>query len=433
MLNLNDKLTNKKFLIYGYGKTGHSSYNFLKNKNNISIYDDKKKNKQFFISVNKIKLTKFDYIILSPGININECRLKNYLKKNKEKIITDLDIFYLQNPKNLKITITGTNGKSTTAKLLFKILKDQNKDVKLIGNIGIPVLTKSKIKPETIFVIEASSYQIDYSQYFKTDYAFILNISPDHLERHKSIQSYTHAKFKLILNRNKNFHAFIENNKYLNQQIKKYKIKSNVLKINKNYSKIKKLVSNKYFENINNLKNLSFILSFAEVYKLNKAKLFDTVNSFKGLSFRQQIIYKNKFYTIINDSKSTSFSSSVNLLKSFKNIFWILGGLAKKGDKFQLQSKYCKNIKAYIFGKDKSFFKKQLNNKIASRSFESLENILKKIITDCKLKREKHYYILFSPSAASFDKFKNFEDRGHYFNYLIKKTKFIQKINARTK
>ena len=81
MLNLNDKLTNKKFLIYGYGKTGHSSYNFLKNKNNISINDDKKKNKQFFISVNKIKLTKFDYIILSPGININECRLKNYLKK----------------------------------------------------------------------------------------------------------------------------------------------------------------------------------------------------------------------------------------------------------------------------------------------------------------------------------------------------------------
>ena len=97
----------------------------------------------------------------------------------------------------MKITITGTNGKSTTAKLLFKILKDQNKDVKLIGNIGIPVLSKNKIKPSTIFVIEASSYQIDYSQYFKTDYAFILNIRPDHLERHKSIQNYASAKFKL--------------------------------------------------------------------------------------------------------------------------------------------------------------------------------------------------------------------------------------------
>jgi len=364
------------------------------------------------------------------GIDINKNRLKNYLKKNKKKIITDLDIFYLNNPNNLKITITGTNGKSTTAKLLFKILKDQNKDVKLVGNIGIPILSKNKIKPSTIFVIEASSYQIDYSQYFKTDYAFILNISPDHLERHKSIQKYTHAKFKLILNQNKNFYAFVENNKYLNRQIKKYKIRSKIIKINKNDNKIKKLISNSYFDNINNLKNLSFILRFAKVYKLNKSKLLRTVNLFKGLDFRQQVIYKNKFITIVNDSKSTSFSSSVNLLKSYKNIFWILGGLAKKGDKLELPSKYYKNIKGYIFGKDKNFFKKKLNNKITSRSYSNLENILKKIVKEIKLNKNKHSHILFSPSAASFDKFKNFEDRGHYFNHLIKKIKFIKKMNV---
>ncbi len=242
--------------------------------------------------------------------------------------------------------------------MLFKILKDQNKDVKLVGNIGIPVLSKNKIKSSTIFVIEASSYQIDYSQYFKTDYAFILNISPDHLERHKSIQKYTQAKFKLILNQNKNFYAFVENNKYLNRQIKKYKVRSKIIKINKNDNKIKKLIFNSYFDNINNLKNLTFILRFAKVYKLNKSKLLKTVNLFKGLDFRQQVIYKNKFVTIVNDSKSTSFSSSVNLLKSYKNIFWILGGLAKKGDKLELPSKYYKNIKGYIFGKDKNFFKK---------------------------------------------------------------------------
>jgi len=430
MFNLNDNLINKKFLIYGYGKSGRASYNYLKKKNKISIYDDNKKLKKFFISLKKIKLTEFDYIVLSPGIDISKCRLKNYLKKNKKKIITDLDIFYLNNQNNLKITITGTNGKSTTAKLLFKILKDQNKDVKLVGNIGIPVLSKNKIKPSTIFVIEASSYQIDYSQYFKTDYAFILNISPDHLERHKSIQKYTHAKFKLILNQNKNFYAFVENNKYLNRQIKKHKIRSKIIKINENDNKIKKLIFNNYFDNINNLKNLSFILSFAKVYKLNKSKLLKTVNLFKGLDFRQQVIYKNKFVTIVNDSKSTSFSSSVNLLKSYKNIFWILGGLAKKGDKLELSSKYYKNIKGYIFGKDKNFFKKKLNNKITSRSFSNLQNILKKIAEEIRLNKNKHSHVLFSPSAASFDKFKNFEDRGHYFNYLIKKIKFIKKVNA---
>ena len=430
MFNLNDNIKNKKFLIYGYGKSGRASYNYLKKKNKILIYDDNKKLKKFFISLKKIKLTEFDYIVLSPGIDISKCRLKNYLKKNKKKIITDLDIFYLNNPNNLKITITGTNGKSTTAKLLFKILKDQNKDVKLVGNIGIPVLSKNKIKSSTIFVIEASSYQIDYSQYFKTDYAFILNISPDHLERHKSIQKYTQAKFKLILNQNKNFYAFVENNKYLNRQIKKYKVRSKIIKINKNDNKIKKLIFNSYFDNINNLKNLTFILRFAKVYKLNKSKLFKTVNLFKGLDFRQQVIYKNKFITIVNDSKSTSFSSSVNLLKSYKNIFWILGGLAKKGDKLELPSKYYKNIKGYIFGKDKNFFKKKLNNKITSRSYSNLESILKKIAKEIKLNKNKHSHILFSPSAASFDKFKNFEDRGHYFNYLIKKIKFIKKVNA---
>ena len=430
MFNLNDNIKNKKFLIYGYGKSGRTSYNYLKKKNKILIYDDNKKLKKFFISLKKIKLTEFDYIVLSPGIDISKCRLKNYLKKNKKKIITDLDIFYLNNPNNLKITITGTNGKSTTAKLLFKILKDQNKDVKLVGNIGIPVLSKNEIKSSTIFVIEASSYQIDYSQYFKTDYAFILNISPDHLERHKSIQKYTQAKFKLILNQNKNFYAFVENNKYLNRQIKKYKVRSKIIKINKNDNKIKKLIFNSYFDNINNLKNLTFILRFAKVYKLNKSKLLKTVNLFKGLDFRQQVIYKNKFVTIVNDSKSTSFSSSVNLLKSYKNIFWILGGLAKKGDKLELPSKYYKNIKGYIFGKDKNFFKKKLNNKITSRSYSNLESILKKIAKEIKLNKNKHSHILFSPSAASFDKFKNFEDRGHYFNYLIKKIKFIKKVNA---
>ena len=430
MFYLNDNLKNKKILIYGYGKSGHSTFEYLNKKNKILIYDDKKKIKKFFISYKNIQLSNFDYIVLSPGININNCKLKNYLKKNKKKIITDLDIFHINNPNNLKITITGTNGKSTTAQLLFNILKDQKKDVVLAGNIGIPILSKRNIKKSTVFVIEASSYQIDYSQYFKTDYAFILNISPDHLERHKTIENYTNAKFKLILNQNKNYFSFIENNKYLNKAIQKYKTKSKIIKINKNYKKIKNLISNDYFKNINNLNNLSFVLEFAKVFKLNKSKLLKSINLFKGLEFRQQTIFKNKFITIINDSKSTSFSSSINLLKSYKNIIWIAGGIAKKGDKFNLPSKYYKNIKCYIFGKDKNFFKKKLRNKISFMSFNNLEIILKKIIKDVQFNKNKHFCILFSPAAASFDEFKNFEDRGHYFNYLIKKTKLIKKINA---
>ena len=124
------------------------------------------------INVSKLSLISFDYIVLSPGIDIKKCKISNYLKKNRSKIITELDIFAISYPNINKITITGTNGKSTTAKLLFEILKDQKKDVILAGNIGIPILSKRKIKPSTVFVIEASSYQLEYSKYWRF---FIVN------------------------------------------------------------------------------------------------------------------------------------------------------------------------------------------------------------------------------------------------------------------
>ena len=196
MQKLKKKIKKKIILIYGYGKSGSASYHYLKKNNKIYIFDDFKIIKNLpFIKLKKINKINFDYILLSPGIDIRRCKLKNFLKKNRKKIITDLDIFYNFYPKNLKITITGTNGKSTTSLLLYKILLAHKKKVKLIGNIGKPMLSIKKVSENTIFVIEASSYQIEYSQYFKTDYAIILNIASDHLERHGNIQSYAKAKY----------------------------------------------------------------------------------------------------------------------------------------------------------------------------------------------------------------------------------------------
>ena len=425
MHGLINKFKNKIILIYGYGKSGKASFKHLNKNNKVFIFDDNiKLKKSSFISLNKVKKKEFDYILISPGIDIKKCILKKYLHKYKKKIITDLDVFYLENFNNLKITITGTNGKSTTAELLFKILKLHKKDVRILGNIGKPMLSANNIKPNTIFVIEASSYQIDYSKYFKTDHAIILNISPDHLERHGTMQKYTHSKFKLILNQNKKSFAYIESkNKYLDQEIKKYKFESNLIKVKKNnINNLKKKINNPYFKNINNLNNLSFILELGKKIKLKKNIIFKTINIFKGLDFRQQIVLSNKKITIINDSKSTSFSSSLNLIKSYKNIFWIVGGLAKKGDRFNLPKKYYKNINCYIYGKDKNFFIKLFQKKIKFHVFNQLEEVIKKIKIDIKCK--DHTNIIFSPAAASFDQFLNFEHRGKYFNYLIKKTNF---------
>jgi len=419
----------KKILFYGLGKSGLSTYQCLKKQSKLYLFDDKKfpiKNidiKKKLIKYNDIKNKKFDHIVISPGINVNKCLLRKYLQKNSSKIKTDLDIFYSLYGKNKNITITGTNGKSTTAKILYEVLKDQKFDARLVGNIGNPILLEKNIKKNTIFVIEASSYQIEYSQLFKANFGAILNISPDHLERHITLKNYINAKFKLIKNQtNKDFGFLNTKNLYIKKKIKTTKILCKITKINKNLNpKILKKINNPFFMTEGNKENLSFIIEITKKLNIKKKDLLKTLNNFKGLKYRQQIIFRSKELTIINDSKATSFSSSVSILKSMSNVYWIVGGLAKKGDKFLLSKNNCKNFKAYIFGKNKSFFIKELKKVIRYETFTNLKILIKKIFLDIKSSKNKnHQTIFFSPAAASFDSFKNFEERGKYFNNLIK-------------
>ena len=418
----------KNFLIYGFGKSGYASYKFLSKKNNCKIIDDNKKNiplkyKNKTINYKQLKKNNFDYIVLSPGIDINKCTLFRYLKRNSSKVITELDIFYLSYPNIKKITITGTNGKSTTSKLLYDVLKAHKKDVRLTGNIGNPTLLETNLSNNTLFVIEASSYQLEYSKFFKSEYSLILNLYPDHLERHGNFKNYTKAKFKLIKQQLKNNYAFIEKKNYiLNNLIKNNKINSKIYRVNyEKYLKYYKIITNDYFKNISNFKNLSFIFAISKNLKLDLKKIINVTNKFKQLDFRQQIIYNSKKLIIINDSKSTSLSSTQPLLESFKNIYWVLGGISKKGDRLRLKKKNYRTIRAFIYGKDKLFFSKILSNKIKYKVSKSLNHSLFQVFKDLKKKEEKKKVILFSPSAASFDQFKNFEHRGKYFNKIIKK------------
>ena len=295
-----------------------------------------------------------------------------------------------------------------------------------MGNIGNPILLETKFTKKTVFVIEASSYQLDYSKIFKSNVSVILNISPDHLERHKTLKNYIRAKFKLIKNQtNKNFAILNTNNIYIKQQLRTEDYLPKIIKINKEIkSTILKEINNPYFNSEGNKENLSFIFEIAKMFKIKKANLYKVLKNFRGLKYRQQIIFRSKSLTIINDSKATSFSSSISILKSLSNVYWIVGGLKKRGDKFLLSKNNCKSFKAYIFGRDKSFFIKELKKVIDFESFTNLRFTMKKIFLDIKKnKNQTHKTILFSPAAASFDSFKNFEERGKYFNNLIKELK----------
>jgi UDP-N-acetylmuramoylalanine--D-glutamate ligase len=412
----------KKILIYGLGKSGISTFRFLKKKADVHLFDDNQTINQKQIDLNQLLQTKFDKIIISPGIDILKCKLKKFLKKNFLNIYTDLDVFY-SFYKNKSIAITGTNGKSTTAKILHDVLNDQNIDTRLIGNIGNPALAEKRISKKTFFVIEVSSYQLDYSKIFSSKYAVILNISPYHIERHKNLKNYVNAKFKLLDAQTRHSFAYVKkNDELINKKIKKIKLQQKIFRVDtSNLKKITNKLNNKYFISEGNKENLSFVLKIASKLKLNKTKLINTLNNFKGLKYRQQIIFDNKNLTIINDSKSTSLASSENMLKNHTDVYWILGGIPKKGDKFKLSKKKCKNFKVFIFGNYHKIFSKILSNKINIKKFKNLKETLNEVFFRIKKQNIKKNIIFFSPAGASFDSFKSFEERGNYFNQLIKK------------
>jgi UDP-N-acetylmuramoylalanine--D-glutamate ligase len=425
-----DKLNiflDKKILVYGLGKSGLAAYKFLKDKSDVYLYDDFRSNikavylKKNLINYSDISKIKFDKIVISPGIDVKKCKLSKFLKKNQNKIYSDLDVFYAFY-KNDCITITGTNGKSTTSQLMYEVLLKQNFNVKLVGNIGNPILSIKDVKQKTILVIEASSYQLEYSKIFQSKYSAILNLSPDHIERHLTIDNYVKAKFRLLKNQFKSHFAFVKKNDLLIlKELRSNKFNSKIIKVNTNkIDRFLKKIKNSYFSTDTNKENLSFVLEISKKFKLNNELLIKTIQNFKGLKYRQQTIFKKNNLTIINDSKSTSFSSSIGVLKTNSNIYWLLGGIPKKGDKFVLPKKYFGKIRAFIYGENKNFFIKKLNGKIKYKNFDNLKEALKNIFVIIKKNSSTEQTILFSPCAASFDHFKNFEDRGLYFNNLIK-------------
>ena len=413
------KLKELSFLVYGLGISGRSVIKFFKKKKikNFKIWDDSDKNFQKKYRAKNLEktLNQVDYIVLSPGISV----FKNKkLKKFKKKIITDIDLFYLSKNRAKSIVVTGTNGKSTTCRLLAHFLQKRKFKVSLGGNFGTPILDLINYKKNYV-IIEASSFQLSHSQFITPDFAFFLNLSNDHLDWHGNKTSYLNSKLKIFQLQTKKNYAFI------NKKFKKIFIKRKfpsilVLPNYKQYKKIKFKIKNNYLTSKINDENMSFVYTFSKILKVNEKLFINAIKSFVGLPHRFEIFLKKKNVTIINDSKATSFAATQTALSSLKNIYWILGGLPKKDDRINV-SKFKKNItKCYLIGKNINFFKDQIENKIIFSITKSLKKTVIKIFKDIQLHKNIEKNILLSPSAASFDQFRNFEERGLEFKRLCK-------------
>jgi len=425
------------------GITGFSAAKILKNlKAKVYCWDDdikiRKKITKLNYKVNKFWIEKnlIDKIVISPGIDINKCKIKKYLKKNFKKIITDLDLFFELNRNALIISITGTNGKSTTCKIIEKILKTAGLKVKVVGNIGNPILYSKNVKNKNIFILEVSSYQLEYSKPIRSKHAAILNVTPDHLERHKNMENYLKIKLKIFLAQNNSDYSYINlKNKYKNlikNKFKRKRFKSKLILINKSLPNfLIKKINNKYFKSTANLENLHFAYKIAKKLRISDKIIIKALNKFKGLPHRQETVFLNKKILCINDSKATSYDASLQSLLNYNRIYWILGGYPKYKDHFQLNKIRKKIIKAYIIGKNTNFFVKKIKNNIKYKVSSNIKNAINDIYKDIKSSQNVRSTILLSPAAASYDQFANFEKRGIYFkNLVMKKFKKGRMLNV---
>ena len=416
-------IKNSSYAVYGLGLSGQSTLKFLQKKNVKKIYtwDDKKnKNDKKKFNLFKKALDKVDYIVISPGINIQKTKFKLQLSKNKKKIITDLDLFYMQKIPIKTIVITGTNGKSTACKLTQHIFKTNKLDAQLGGNIGKPILDL-KIQKKTVVIIEASSFQLANTKSIKPTLAVILNISNDHLDWHKTKVNYKNSKFKIFSKQSSEDIALLNNKKLITLfQKKNYLSKLKIIKKNSLNNKVRKKITNNYLISEPNLENLEFVNEISKIFKIKKEIFLTAVNTFKGMPHRHEIFLKKNKITFINDSKATSFESTKHALKNNKNILWIVGGLPKIRDKFNLKGLSTNIIKSFIIGKKTDFCKKQVIKKIKYKISFNLKNALKDVFKQLELIKKKKVVVLLSPASASYDQFNNFTDRGNQFKKITK-------------
>tara|TARA_B100001029_G_C15044675_1_gene446213 strand:- start:344 stop:1666 length:1323 start_codon:yes stop_codon:yes gene_type:complete len=432
------------FLVYGLQKSGIAITKLLEKKNiEFKIWDDNKKNiknlkkilnPKFFLEKNKCNLTNFNKIFVSPGISIRQKKFK--IKNKSRKIKRDLNL-YMSNLKNQKIiAITGTNGKSTTTKLIGDILKKKKIKTFVGGNIGEPLCNAFLLNNKFHYhVIELSSFQLETVKNIDTKISIITNLSNDHLDRYKNVNDYVNQKKNIItftgtnlISIDDNFSKKIySNNKFINKiSFSILDPKADVYMGNNfildNYFKKNKKI---YIKNISkdleghfNNQNILIAYICIKLLKISEKYFFEVIEKFIGLPHRSKVIIENKKFKIINNSKSTNLNSCINSITNYDNIYLIIGGIAKEKN-FETLLDFKKKIKCiYLYGKSAEFIEKKLKKSINIKKFQDLELVIKQVSKDVKKTKIKPI-ILFAPACSSYDQYDNFEKRGEHFTKLI--------------
>ncbi len=400
------KIEDKIIMIFGYGVTGQDVASVFQQKTlNYFIVDDNltPKTKEEltkdgikYYSTNEAIAQKVDYdlIVKSPGIKYEHELIKDV---NPEIIINDIEIVYhLTEQTDTKIVaITGTNGKTSTTSFITTLLRSVGYEAFSCGNIGISPLKVIAENPKVDFlVMELSSFQLKAINKFRADYAFFLNFAPDHLDFHPDITDYYQSKLKIIKNcpnSQKIYAGEVLEDVTIPVCLPKNNIPERLETNLKGLSKV----------------NMNLIYQFAKELEISDEQFINALdNEYNGLEHRCEYIGTKSGVKFYNDSKATNVESTRIALEQLDNIILLVGG-SDKGEDLTRLNNYSQNVKLTIaYGANKEKF--TLEPKVETDNLENAFNIaVEHASTDD--------VILLSPACASFDQYKNYEERGRHF------------------
>lgn len=424
------KLKNKKVLVYGLGESGRAAIKLLREqKADVSFYDD---NIDFFcyVGFERNPMSKhYDMAIVSPGIKCQGNALLQHLQADGTLVLSELDFGYLMSNGKV-IGITGTNGKTTTCMLVYKILKNAGYQTFLCGNIGLPISAVARqTTKKSVIVCEVSNFQLELSKCFKANIGCILNVRPDHLDRHGTFEEYKRVKAKiadnmsghdvLILNmddaeaktmcqfRRIEFFSkkLLKNGTYVFDN-KIYRGKKTLV-----YLRDVKLVGEK------NLENVLASVAICSHFKVKKEDYAKTLRDFIPASHRMEVVGRVNGVTYVDDSKATNVASTIACVQAFgfKKIL-LMGGRGKDisydelfGSKFDIKEIVC-------FGEEGDNIKSAAERfGYFSMSFEKMKDAVLYAIQIAK----EGDVVLLSPACSSFDEFENYAERGEKFKEIV--------------
>jgi UDP-N-acetylmuramoylalanine--D-glutamate ligase len=386
----------------------------------------------------------FDALVLSPGVPLTHPKPHWTVKKAREagiEVIGDTEIFQreLQGSGARLVAITGTNGKSTTTALVGHLLKAAGRDAQIGGNIGKAVFLLDAPQPGRIYVLELSSYQIDLMPGLKPDVGVLMNLTPDHLDRHGSMQHYAEVKARIFALQDEKNTAVVgvdeEWGARIADSIKGPKVvrisvertlpegiySTDGLLHDRQKGKDMQLLDLRPMRALrgkHNWQNACAAYSAVRALGLTSKEIEAGMKSFPGLEHRMEEVGRIGAILFINDSKATNADAAAKALASFERIYWIAGGIPKAGGIDSLQPFFPRIVKAYLIGQAADEFAHEIRGAIPVEMSGTLDRAVASAARDA-VKNGGHGVVLLSPACASFDHYPNFEVRGDAFRKIV--------------